>query len=337
MKKTSEAMEQQLGSFIMGDNLEVLLISSDHVKKVIDMEAAIELMSEAFIRLSRKECYVPLRSVVENPGKKITMFFKPAFNEASGRFAVKFLTQNENNHSRGIPTITGIIMLMDEVSGRIVAVIDGTHITALRTGAAGGLATRLFSREKSKSFALFGCGAQGRTQLEAVLAVRDIKTVYLFDPNQEAAEKLISAMHSETNANIIYATDLELLKEVDIISTATGSYKPLFQMEHLKPGVHINAIGAYKPTMQELDSEIVKESSLFVDDKEACIAEAGDIIIPMQMGLINEYHVIAEIGDVVIGNHQGRSSEDEITVFKSVGIAIQDLLVANAVYERYMD
>jgi len=253
----------------MGDNMEVLLISSSQVKSVIGMKTAINLMETAFIHLSEKKCHVPLRSIVENPGKAITLFFKPAFDDTLDRFSVKFLTQNEGNNDKGMPTIAGIIMLMDSESGRILSVMDGTYITALRTGAVGGLAANMFSRKNSDSFALFGCGAQGRTQLEAALLVRNIESVYLFDKSGAAIERLIEEMQPKTKAKLIPASDLNILKKVDIIATATGSTKPLFNLKHLKPGVHINAIGAYKPHMQELGIDIVENSSLFVDDKEA--------------------------------------------------------------------
>jgi len=317
----------------MGDNLEVLLIGSSQIKFVINMKKAIDLMEKAFMHLFEKKCHVRLRSIVENPGKTITLFFKPAFDDTIGRFAVKFLTQNEGNHDRGIPTITGIIMLINSESGRILSVMDGTYITVLRTGAVGGLAAKMFSRKNSESFTLFGCGAQGRTQLEAALLVRNIKRVYLFDRYEAAIEHLVEEMKPKTKAKLIPASDLNIFKKVDIIATATGSTKPLFSLRHLKPGVHINAIGAYKPHMQELDIDIMKNSSLFVDDKAACIAEAGDIVIPLNKGIINPDHIRAQLGDVVTGKSPGRSNEDEITVFKSVGLAIQDLLVANDVYE----
>ena len=323
------------GSFLIGNNLEVLLIDSQQIKSVIGMETAIILMEKAFKDVSEKKCHVPLRSIVENPGKTITLFFKPAFNDTLGRFAVKFLTQNEENNDRGMPTIMGIIMLMDADSGRILSVMDGTYITGLRTGAAGGLAARILSREDSESFALFGCGVQGRTQLEAVLTVRDIKIVYLFDRSEAAVKEFIEEMQPGTKAKLIAAHDLNILKEVDIIATATGSAKPLFSLKNIKPGVHITAVGAYKPHMQELDTDIIKNSSLFVDDKEACIKEAGDIVIPLDRGIISPDHIRSELGDVISGKFTGRSNEDEITVFKSVGVAIQDLVVANAVYEKY--
>ncbi len=335
MKNHSEVNHEKLSSFLIGNKLEVLLIGSQQIQSKIGMETAINLMENAFIHLSEKKCHVPLRSIVENPGKTITLFFKPAFNDTLGRFAVKFLTQNEQNNDRGIPTIMGIIMLMDAESGRILSVMDGTYITGLRTGAAGGLAARILSRENSESFAIFGCGVQGRTQLEAVLLVRDIKTVYLFDRSETAIKQFIEEMQPKTKAKLLPARDLTILKEVDIIATATGSTKPLFSLKNLKPGVHINAIGAYKPHMQELDIDIIKNSSLFVDDKEACSTEAGDIVIPLTRSIISPNHIRSELGDVITGKSPGRSNVDEITVFKSVGIAIQDLVVANAVYEKY--
>jgi len=197
-----------------------------------------------------------------------------------------------------------------------------------------GLATKYLARKDSNKLAIFGCGAQGRTQMQAVMNVREIAEVYLFDTDKAAMETFISDMQCSTDASLIECNNQEVLQEVDIICTATGAKKPLFRPEHLKRGVHINAIGAYKPDMQEIDSEIIKESSLFVDQREACLAEPGDILIPLNMGLIQSDHILADLGELASNKHQGRKSEDEYTVFKSVGLAVQDLYVANELYLR---
>ena len=324
-------------SFAMGEGMQVVMIGAEEVRNLVSMDKALELMMKAFSHHSNGTCHVPLRSVVENPGNTITVFFKPAFDDFLSRFAVKLITQNEDNKARGLPTISGIIVLMDAQTGRIVSVMDGTYITALRTGAAGGLATKLLARDNSSCFALFGCGAQGKTQLEAVMKVRDINRVLLFDKDRSAAEEMMKEVESDYSAEFSVCDNPDRLKEVDIITTATGSTKPLFSPGQLKPGVHINAIGAYKPHMHEIHPEIIMQSKLFVDDRDACLAEPGDIVIPLKKGTVSEKIIKAEIGEVINGIKKGRESSDEITVFKSVGIAIQDLVVANEAFELRME
>ncbi len=309
-------------------------IGPDVVKELVSMSGAINLMEQAFRSLSEGKSVVPVRSVVESPDKNTFLFFKPVFDHTLGRMAVKVLSQNEGNRDRGIPTISGIVMLFDGASGHLLSVMDGAYLTALRTGAVGGLATKLLSRDESDCFALFGCGVQGMTQLEAVLSVRRIKRVYLFDTDKSAALDLISKMQSSTDAKLSFTTDLNKLKEADIITTATGSRVPLFERTHIKPGVHINAVGGYKPHMQELPVEIIRDARVVVDQKEACLKEAGDLVIPFKNGIVNPDHILGEIGELITGRITGRVSDNDITVFKSVGIAVQDLYIANAVYEH---
>ncbi len=335
MKKLPDNRNNGVGKFSLGDGPDILLINSEFILSYVKMSKAIELMSDAFSDLYFKRCEVPLRTVLENPENTISLFFKPAFNSSLGRFAVKFLTQINEKKNKNLLTLSGIIMLIDNRTGRILSIMDGSSVTALRTGAVSGLASKLLARNDSENFALFGCGAQGYTQLEAVLELYNIKKIYLFDRDESAVQRLIEYFKDRTGAEFIYTRDKTVLKNVDIISTSTPSTQPLFGLDDLKPGVHINAIGAYKPHMQELDTDIIIECSLYVDDIEACLTEAGDIVKPLNQHLIDENHIRADLGTLInnISKYKRKSSE-EITVFKSVGIAIQDLAVANAVYNE---
>jgi ornithine cyclodeaminase/alanine dehydrogenase-like protein (mu-crystallin family) len=223
-------------------------------------------------------------------------------------------------------------MVIDVETGEILSLIDGEYITALRTGAASGLATRFFARKNAEVLALFGCGAQGITQLEAVLCERQIRKVFIFDKNRNCAFRFIDEMQEKTDAELVFSRDTAVLAEADIICTATNSTKPLFRRDEVKKGVHINAIGSFQPHMQELDPFLLSDAKIYFDLKESCLHESGDFIKPLSEGLITEKQIVGEIGDYCLNKIPGRESEDEITIFKSVGVAIQDYAVATDIY-----
>ena len=311
----------------------VRIIKAEEIRKYYSMHKAIDAMARAFSSLSSGESYVPLRYVSKLPSGKMLMLFKPALTEKDDRLSVKFLTQRKNNPVKGVPTIQGIVILIDSGTGEILSVMDGEYLTALRTGAAGGLATRLLAREDSRTMALFGCGAQGRTQLEAVLCERDIKKVYVFDKYREAADLLIGEMEKKYQIEMVYSCDTSILNEVDIIATATNSTEPLFKRDELNSGVHINAIGSFQPQMQELDPILIRDAKVYVDQLESCLKESGDLIKPISDGIIDSTHIMGEIGDICLDKIAARDNGEEITIFKSVGVAIQDLAVAADIYD----
>lgn len=297
------------------------------------MQQAINAMYRAFSSLSSGESFVPLRYVSKLPSDELLMLFKPAYVEKEKRVSIKFLTQRENSSFQGVPTIQGIVLVVDAVTGEILSIMDGEYLTALRTGAASGLATRCFARKDAQIMALFGCGTQGRTQLEAVFCERDIKKVLIFDKYKDAAERFILEMQEKLQIEMVYTTDTSTLKEADIICTATNATAPLFKKEDVKLGVHINAIGSFQPEMQELDPLLIKGAKVYVDQAESCLKESGDLIKPLAAGIIDQNHIIGEIGDFCLNKIAGRESDDEITVFKSVGVAIQDFAVATDIYK----
>lgn len=320
----------------MQNRLPLKLIKSSEIKQHFSMTEAINSMAEAFKSLSSGESYVPQRYVCTYGEKPLSLLMKPVFVEPMKRASIKVLTQKEMGAFHGIPAILGVVMLIDTLSGEILSIMDGEYLTALRTGAASGLATQFFARTNANTLAIFGCGAQGKTQLEAVAAVRDLSKVWIFDTNIENAQSFVSEMKNKMHVEIEIAENLEVLKGCDIICTATNSEAPLFQLKHLKEGVHINAIGSFKPSMQEIDPRILQNASIYVDQKEVCLAESGDLIKPIDSGLFTSSHIKGEIGQYGLGEIEGRKSEDEITVFKSVGVAIQDFVVANKIYEKSM-
>jgi ornithine cyclodeaminase/alanine dehydrogenase-like protein (mu-crystallin family) len=215
--------------------------------------------------------------------------------------------------------------------------LDGGFITALRTGAASGLATDRLARRDSRNLALFGCGAQGCTQVEAVCTVRDIERVWVFDISRERAEAFREEMSGKIKAEIVVTSDLSVLEEADIVCTATNATQPLFGREHIRPGTHINAVGSFKPHMQELDPELVQASRIYLDDPRACLQESGDMIKTVQRFGRLDNRIIGGIGDLVLGKIKGRTSPGDSTLFKSVGTAIQDLVVADRIFQKSRD
>jgi len=319
-------------SELLNQRKPIRIIKAAEIKQFYSMPKAIEAMGRAFASMSSGESYVPMRFVSKLPTNELLMFFKPAFVEKEQRVAIKFLTQRASAVIPGIPTIQGIVLVIDSVTGEILSIMDGEYLTALRTGAASGLATRLLARKDAQTLALFGCGAQGRTQLEAIVCERAIKKVLVYDPNTELAGQFITLMEKRFNLGMVYTADTKQLKEADIICTATNSQKPLFSRDDVKKGVHINAIGSFQPHMQELDPWLMREARVFLDHAEPCLKESGDLLKPIAEGIINKNHIAGEIGDLLLNRITGRESEEQITLFKSVGVAIQDYAVATDIY-----
>jgi ornithine cyclodeaminase/alanine dehydrogenase-like protein (mu-crystallin family) len=295
------------------------------------MPEAIRAVKEAFIQLSTGQAVVPARTSLEIPEFRTTALVMPAYLPRSKRLGLKLISLCEDNPAKGLPMAQAVIIIMDAELGTPLAVLDASVLTAVRTGAASGAATDALARKEARTAAIFGCGVQGRTQLEAIAAVRPIRKIFVFDINPKAAAAFAEEMRRKLALDVEPATSPEVLREADVISTATTSSVPVFSDAHLKPGVHINAIGSYKPHVREIPGETIRRAKVFVDQKQACLEEAGDLIIPLRENLIDEGHIRAEIGEVLAGLKPGRGSEDEITVFKSVGNAVQDLAMASLI------
>lgn len=331
LDNNQESLKQAPSGFSSGS---FKRFEASEVKKLISMSDAIQLMAKAFASFSSGRSYVPQRYIADLPGLNMDLFLKPVYSEDLDRIGVKILTQKQGGARPGSPTIIGVVLLIDSVSGEILSMIDGTYLTALRTGAASGIATQYLARKDAETLAIFGCGAQGLTQLEAVCSVRPIRRVLLYDLNKQSATKLKEELEDKQGIKISIESSLAKLKAADVICTATGSISPLFSGNDISQGVHINAIGSFKPHMQEISPQIIKSSRLFVDSRTAVLKETGDLIKPVKEGVIKSSLVKNEIGDLINDKCKGRQSPDENTLFKSVGIAVQDLFVANAVYNN---
>jgi ornithine cyclodeaminase len=313
----------------------MIFLSAEDIQRTVSMSAAIDAVAAAFARLAAGGATVPLRTVVEVPEQDAVSLFMPAYmaptageGAALGMKIVNIFPYNHANHQ--LPTINAVVLLINPQTGQPLAVMDAGYLTALRTGAGSGVATRYMARPESKVLALFGAGAQARTQVLAVCAERPIERILIVNRWRERAESLIALLQQDgVQADLsIAANSSEALAEADIVCCATSSPTPVFADAELRPGTHINAVGAFKPELAEVPPATVQRARLIVDQREAAWAEAGDLIQPRDAGLISEDHPAGELGQLVNGQVAGRTNPEEITFFKSVGNAVQDLAVA---------
>jgi ornithine cyclodeaminase len=256
----------------------------------------------------------------------------PAYvsSQDGNALAIKIVSLFPTNPARGLAYIQAAVLAFDPETGQAIALLEGSSLTAIRTGAASGAAIDLLARPESKVVAVFGAGAQGRTQLEAACTARQIETAFICDADRNKAGLFAEEMGSKGFAREIRValTSQEAVENADIICTATTSLKPVFEDIHVKAGTHISAVGSYTPEMQESPAETLQRAKIFVDSRSACLEEAGDLIQPMRAGMFDESHICGELGEVILGSVPGRQSVDEITYFKSVGVAVQDAMAA---------
>lgn len=309
----------------------MLILSANDVRKALPMKETIEAMKQAYASLSSGKAEVPLRTRLPISNHDALALFMPAYvqNDEADALAVKIVSIFPNNPARGLSYIQAAVVAFDAATGKVSAMLEGAALTAIRTGAGSGAAIDLLARKDSKTVAIFGAGAQGRTQLEAACSVRKIEKAWIYDSNPERAEAFAKEMAGKgpIPADLEPASSPQAaVHAADIICTATTSITPVFMDADLKPGTHISAIGAYTPDMVEIPPETVSRAKVFADSRSAVLEEAGDLIQPMKNGLISQSHIRAELGEIVLGKNPGRESESEITFFKSVGVAAQDAM-----------
>lgn len=311
--------------------MKLRVLGAEDTRRALPMREAIEAMKMAFGQLSEGNATLPLRSRIDVADREGVTLFMPALLTETDEFALKVVSVFPNNLRRDLPTIHALVVALDPETGQPIAVIEGGTLTAIRTGAGSGAATDLLANPDAKRVAIFGAGVQARTQLEAVCAVRDIESVSIFslEPDQSQAFLADAASQSWAPSSIEVADNAsKSIENADVICTATTSRWPVFDGSKLQPGTHINAIGSFTPTMQEVDSTLVERSLVVVDSREAVLAETGDLIIPIKEGRISEDHIHAELGEIVNGSRPGRTDPDQITFYKSVGVAVQDAAAA---------
>jgi len=301
------------------------------------MKDCIEIVEVAFSELAKGTADMPLRSNIKPPGG--ISLYMPAYLKEMKALACKVVTVYKDNPSdHDLPTTIGKVLLQDPDTGDVICIMDGGFLTAMRTGAASGVATKYLARdEKNMTAGIFGTGVQAQMQLWAVCEVRDISKAIAYDLNTESAEKFVALMKEKLGIEIIVASSPEEILEADIICAATSSPTPIFDGSMVKEGTHINGIGSHTPNARELDTEIIKRARFIGDSREACFSEAGDIMIPLETGEIEESHYFADLGEVVIGAKDARLNDAEITIFKSNGLAVQDAATAKLIYDKAVE
>ncbi len=304
--------------------MEIRLLNADDIAAALPMQEAVDVMRRAYGEISGKTAVLPLRSRIETGlGTSLIM---PAYLRESRELAVQLSSLFGSNPERGLPVVNGALLVVDPDTGLPISLMDGNRLTALRTGAGGGLAAELLSRRDSGVVALFGAGVQARSQLAAVMAVRTIREVRIFSRTAASAEALAAEIAEDDSppAVTVSASPKAAVKGADIVIAATTSKTPVFDGDDIEPGMHVTGVGSFTVEMQEVDEKTLKKARVVVDSREACLAEAGDIVIP---GI----PIDAEIGEIVNGDKPGRKKDAEITYFKSVGVATQDAAAAAAV------
>lgn len=316
------------------------LLNRSDVRQSLSMGEAVEIVKHAFIELSTGNADIPVRTVLSQPKHDGLTLFMPGYLSKSEALTIKVVSVHNRNSKFHLPRIHALVIVIDPQTGQPVAAMEGGWLTALRTGAASGVATDLLARADAEVAAIFGAGAQARTQMLAVAAVRRIKRFWIYARRRETVEALIAEMQPLMgSAELLVAeAPASAVREADVICAATTSQTPVFDGVDLKPGVHINGVGSYSPRMQEIDClTLCRAAKLVVDQREAALEEAGDLIVAIERGEIQATDIYAELGEIAAGLKAGREDDEEITYFKSVGNAAQDAAVAQAIYRRAVE
>ena len=319
---------------------EILVLKESDISSIITMSDIISANKEALSIYSNQQSNIPLRTNIDVPEYKGQCLFMNGYAAPAKALGVKIVSVYPENINKNLTSVPATMVLVNVETGIVNALIDGTYLTRLRTGAVSGLATEILARKDSKIFALFGTGGQAITQLEAVLTVRKIELVKVFDIMYERAKEFaqrMSNLYSKKFNNVkitaVKSSD-EAVEDADIITTVTTSKKPVFNAEKVKKNVHINGVGSYTPDMCEIPEEIlVRADKIYVDTKDGAINESGDLIQPIKKGLIKVEKVNGELGEVINGKIKGRENDEEMTFFKTTGTAVLDLVAAQKIYE----
>lgn len=315
--------------------MKVLIADQETVAALLPMGACIELMEQTLCALAAGKATLPLRSSMVLPEGGNRMLLMPSALHGAGALGAKIITIFPGNHGTGYDAHQGVVLVFDDRHGSLRAIVDATAVTALRTAAVSAVATRALARPEASELALLGAGTQAHTHLEALLLVRPIRRVRVYDLDEGRARSFAHRESERRGVAVMAAgSPREAVEGAHIICTVTTSPQPVLRGEWLAAGAHLNAVGAYSPTTRELDSEAVRRASLFADRRESLLRESGEYLIPAGEGLIGEEHIRAELGEVLTGKAPGRRSAEEITLFKSLGLAVEDLAAARSVLEQ---
>ncbi len=314
--------------------MSTVILTQSEVRRLLPMDVCIELMAEALATLGRGDAINPLRSAMRVPDMGL-LGMMPGYLGSPAALGLKVVAVFPRNHGTEFDSHQGLVTLFETEHGLPVAIMNASEITAIRTAAASGVATRLLAREDAHDLAIIGSGVQARTHLEAMLEVREVRRVRVFSRNEERRTAFAERESARRGVPVeAVASAREAVEGADLICTTTSAREPVLFGDWIAPGAHINAVGSSVRTTRELDTAAVVRSRLFVDSRESTVNEAGDFLFPREEGAIGDAHILGEIGELLLGQVAGRASDDEITLFKSLGLAVEDLASAHYVLER---
>jgi ornithine cyclodeaminase len=316
--------------------MKILVLNSSQIRELLPMADCIEIMSDALSALARDEVYQPLRSIIRPPGAKGLLGLMPAYRSGEqGAFGLKAICVFPENPLQGKDAHQGTVTLFSRDTGELLALMNASEITAIRTAAVSAVATRLLARENAELLGVIGAGVQARTHLAALATVRPIKRARVVAQNLSHAERLAAEMQPKFPFPIEpVKTNEQAVRDADIVVTATSSQEPVINKDWISPGAHINAIGTHSPSSREIDSATMAVARIFVDRRESALNESGDYLLAAKEGVITPDSIVAEIGELLIGTKSGRASDTEITLFKSLGLAIEDVACAEYLYRK---
>jgi ornithine cyclodeaminase/alanine dehydrogenase-like protein (mu-crystallin family) len=315
--------------------LDIPFINKEKIASLLTMQDCILVMEKMFRSLANGESTQPLRSLMWLPDKKGLLGMMPGYDKTAGVMGIKLISVFHGNKDKGYPSHQGVVVLFDANNGQPLMIFDASEITALRTAAASALATKLLSRENSELLSIIGSGEQAERHIESILLVRKITQINVWSRNEKNASNLAIKISDRYNVPIIVNKKAaEAVKDADIICTVTSSPEPVVLGDWIKKGTHINAVGSSTPATRELDTNAVLKAKLYTDCYESILNEAGDFLIPKKEGVITDEYIQGDLGEVLLGTKNGREDQDEVTLFKSLGIASEDIFSCWHIYQK---
>jgi len=315
--------------------LNIPYINKEKVASLLTMQECIAVMEKMFRSLAMGEAAQPLRSLMWLPGKKGLLGIMPGYDTTIGIMGIKLISVFHGNRDKGYPSHQGVVVLFDANNGQPLMIFDASEITALRTAAVSALATTLLSRQDAEVLSIVGSGEQAERHIESILLVRKIRQINTWSRNEKNATRLASKVSERHNIPVVVSKNAkEAVKDADIICTVTSSPEPVVLGNWISRGAHINAVGSSTPVARELDTNAVLKSKLYTDCYESILNEAGDFLIPKKEGAVTDSHICGDLGELLLGTKRGREDKDEITLFKSLGIASEDISSCWHIYQK---
>jgi alanine dehydrogenase len=313
----------------------MLVLSEKQVEALIEIDELIAALERAHIQYSTGKAVMPVRLVVPLPQIDGRITSMPGFLNEDQALGMKVVTYFQNNPKQNLPSILATIMLFSSETGKMIAVMDGSYITAIRTACASAMATKVLANPAASELGVLGAGVQARAHIAALSQVRRIRSIKIYSPSGTSGSRLKQEVESQLGLAIeVTGSAEEAVRGADLIVIATTAKQPILPADWLKTGAHINAVGSHRPDLRELDGSTMARAKVFVDSREAIMAECGDVLLALAEKSITADHVQAEIGEVLAGSKPGRTRTEEVTLYKSVGIAIQDVATAQLVYHK---